>query len=216
MRRTLLALAALAAAAFTALTLAVPADATTTTDIFHYKSQSAYATWWTTTTTPTGGRTETGTAIAAYDSNHGSDLFAAQATTYFDANDNVLSRTYFRGTTWSTFSLSVGQSLASASLSVTGLAGTKDVWDSEGNITSTDVTVGAVTAAWTGQGKASRYVENYQRHEKGYTYTNHNQGTSRPATATGTFGGSALSADQLTDCGMGDFKSGTISITVGY
>jgi hypothetical protein len=217
MKRALTALAALAAAAFTALALAVPAGAATSTDVFRYKSLTANATWSTTMATPTGGISVTDTYIEAYKSNQGSYLYAAQVTVNYDAGGNYLSETFTRGTTWSTLSFSIGQSLASASLSVTDLAGTKDYYDSQGlPFASEDVTIGAVNAAWTAQGKASREMTNNQYHTEGYTYTNHSLGTSRPATATGTFGGSAFSADQLVFCGLGDYSSGTITINVGH
>jgi hypothetical protein len=214
MRRALTALATLATAAFTALALAAPAGAATTTEVIHFKDLTAYATWQTTTTTPTGGTNLTFTTVSASKSSQGSGLNSAyQDTFYYGADGTYLGGTSIYADNWSKVSFAIEPSLVNASLSATGLTGHMITWDPEGNVTSKDVTIGAVNAAWAGQGKISRQTTNYQTHQKGYNYISHTMGTSRPATATGTFVDTVLSTDQLLDCGMGNYSSGTISVS---
>ena len=219
MKRALIALATLATAGLTALTVAAPAGAATNTQVIHYKDTFAYAFWSTTRTTP-AGTTVTDSNVQVSQSSQGSaGLYADQFISYYGADGTFLGAKETWGFSVGQISFSVNPGFLSASTSATGLVGGMETYDANWSVTSVDYNYafGDASATWTGQGKITNTVYNdkYGSPREGITVIDHNQGLSRPAAATGTVAGLTFDAGDLVMGELGNVQTGQIVITVG-
>ena len=209
MRRAALALAAVA---FTALGLAGQASAASG-QVTHIRFSGAYAeaSWRT-----TGATSETDTYILVIRSKQGPHLEVARTTNNFDANGLFTGATETISDVTSGYSLAIDlPQLGSATLSGAGLPAQTCTLDANHNVTGcTDATID-VTAAWSGAGPVTHLVSNNFFRSAGMVVTDHFNGTSRDATATGTFAGRALAAGDLTAADLGVTKSGTTTSCIG-
>jgi hypothetical protein len=208
MRRALL---ALAVTAFTVLALAGPASAASgqvTRSSFH--GTFATADWFTSSAT-----SSTDTFVNASKSRQGSELFVDQFTANYDANGNFTGATDTSADVTSGFSFAIQPSLASASLSGSGLPATTCTFDANFNLIGCSPTTIDVTATWTGHGPISRAVFNDHFKSDGFSENDHFNGTDRAATATGTIGGLTLSTSELQFADLGTANSGTITVCIG-
>jgi len=219
MKRSLFALATMAAAAFTALTLAAPAGAATNTQVTSYKNTYAHASWSTTSTTSTG-TTVTDSNVALVKSTQGwADLSAWQLIQNYGADGSFLGAKETWGFNVGQFPYSVNPGLLSASASATGLVGGMETYDANWHVASVDYNYafGDVSATWTGQGKVTNTVYNYKYGSpgEGMTVIDHNVGISRPAAATGTVAGLTFGGGDLVMGEIGNAKTGEIIIMFG-
>lgn len=219
MKRALIALATMATAAFTALSLAAPAGAATDTRVINYKDTFAYAFWQTTTTTPTGTTVTDGNVQVTKSTQGWSGLYAGQFIQYYDTNGTFLGAKETWGSSVSPASFSINPGFLSASASATGLVGGMVTYDAKWQPTSTDYnySFGDASATWTGQGKVTNTVHNYKYGSpgEGMTVIDHNDGRSRPAAATGTVAGLTFGAGDLVMGQLGNVRTGEIIIMFG-
>jgi hypothetical protein len=205
------ALTGLTAAALTLLALAGPASAApaqVTQVRFH--GTFANGLWVTSSATQF-----TITLIGVSNAPPGSELFADQFTINEDANGAFTGATDTRVQVTSGFSFSITQPLVSASASGTGLPATTCTYDANIVLIGCSTTTTDLAAAWTGQGPIDRGVTNTHFRLDGFSETTHSNGSARDATATGTFGGSTLSADDLQFADLGTTNSGLVAICIG-
>ncbi|HEX2309049.1 MAG TPA: hypothetical protein VHI14_12075 [Jatrophihabitantaceae bacterium] len=177
---------------------------------FRFSGKSADAAWETSTATSV-----TDAAVTVSTSNQGSHLFVTQFTAYFDTNGNFTGATDTIADVTSGFSFALGQSLASASLSGSGLPATTCTFDANFNQIGCTASTIDVTVTWTGQGPISRGVTTSHSKSDGFSVTNHFNGTFRDATATGTVGGLTLSASELHFADLAITKTGTTIVCIG-
>jgi hypothetical protein len=208
MRRALLGLAVTALAV---LAFAGPAGATTG-QVTHLRVSGKFAAaiWFTSTAT-----SSTDTSVNVSKSTQGSELFADQFTVTFDSSGNTTGSTETFADVGSGFSFTLQQSLDSASVSGLGLPGQTCTFDANANLIGCSAATIDVTAAWTGQGPISRSVENDHFKSDGFSETIHFSGTSRDATATGTFNGSTLTAGDLAFAELATQSSGAVTVCTG-
>jgi hypothetical protein len=208
MRRALI---GLAVTTLTVLALAGPASAApgqVTQLRFH--GTFAEALWFTSSAT-----SSTDTFVNVSKSMQGSELFVDQFTANYDANGNFTGATDTSAEVTSGFSFAIKQSLASASLSGSGLPATTCTFDANFNLIGCSATTIDVTATWTGQGPITRAVFNDHFKSDGFSENDHFNGTDRAATATGTVGGLTLSASELQFADLGTANSGTVTVCIG-
>jgi hypothetical protein len=208
MRRALI---GLAVTTFTVLALAGPASAASgQVTQFRFHGTFAEAFWFTSSAT-----SSTDTFVNVSKSMQGSELFADQFTANFDANGNFTGATDTSADVTSGFSFAIKQSLASASLSGSGLPATTCTFDANFNLIGCSATTIDVNVTWTGQGPITRSVFNDHFKSDGFSANDHFNGTDRAATATGTMGGLTLTASELQFADLGTANSGTITICIG-
>jgi hypothetical protein len=208
MRRALI---GLAAAALTLLALAGPAGAASAqVTQFRFHGTFANALWVTSSATQF-----TLTTVGASESSLGSELFADRFTIDEDASGAFTGATDITVHVTSGFSFSISQPLVSASVSGTGLPATTCTYDANIALIGCSATTIDLAAAWTGQGPIDRGVTNSHFRIDGFSDTTHSNGTARDATATGTFGGSTLSADDLQFADLGTTTSGFVTVCMG-
>ena len=207
MRRRILALVALA----TLLLPAMPAAAAAGGTSFHFSQtgRGADAVW---STLPADGipvtnvvYTDTFVSTAEQavkaDGTVFSDkfLFIDQFSYKFDRSGNfifVSETSGFAG--GNDVNLSVASKLTSASVTASVALQTCTV-DRRGNFSCADAGIGSVDAAWTGQGDIVRVNGTFHAVSKGFTYNSHFRGTSRNATAVGSFNGAGLGSSLWAD-----------------
>jgi hypothetical protein len=208
MRRALI---GLAVTTFTVLALAGPASAASgQVTRFSFHGTFAEALWFTSSAT-----SSTDTFVNVSKSMQGSELFVDQFTANFDTNGNFTGATDTSADVTSGFSFATKQTLASASLSGSGLPATTCTFDANFNLIGCSATTIDVTVAWTGQGPISRAVFNDHFKSDGFSENDHFNGTDRAATATGTIGGLTLSASELQFADLGTANSGTVTVCIG-
>jgi hypothetical protein len=208
MRRALI---GLAVTTLTVLALAGPASAAPgQVTQFRFHGTFAEALWSTSSAT-----SSTDTFVNVSKSMQGSELFVDQFTANFDANGNFTGATDTSADVTSGFSFAIQQSLASASLSGSGLPATTCTFDANFNLIGCSATTIDVNVAWTGQGPISRAVFNDHFKSDGFSENDHFNGTDRAATATGTVGGLTLSASELQFADLGTANSGTVTVCIG-
>jgi hypothetical protein len=208
MRRALI---GLAVTTFTVLALAGPASAASgQVTRFSFHGTFAEALWFTSSAT-----SSTDTFVNVSKSMQGSELFVDQFTANFDTNGNFTGATDTSADVTSGFSFATKQTLASASLSGSGLPATTCTFDANFNLIGCSATTIDVTVAWTGQGPISRAVFNDHFKSDGFSENDHFNGTDRAAAATGTIGGLTLSASELQFADLGTANSGTVTVCIG-
>jgi hypothetical protein len=211
MRRALFALAVTACTVL-ALALAGPASAAPG-QVTHvrFSGKSAEAFWETATATGV-----TDTSVNASTSKHASRLFVVRLTSHFGANPRR-----FTGATETIanvtrgFSFTLRHSLASASLSGSGLPATTCTYDAHFNPTGCRATTIHVTVTWTGHGPISRDVSTDHCKSDGFRVHSHFNGTFRDATANGTVAGHPVSASQLQFADLSITKAGYTTVGIG-
>jgi hypothetical protein len=209
MRRALI---GLAVTALTVLALAGPASAApgqVTQIRFH--GTSAGALWVTNSAT-----SFTATFINVSKPPQGpEELSAEHFTESLDASGMPTGFTDTLVRVTSGFTFTISQPLKSASTSGSGLPATTCTYDANFNLIGCSPTTIDVAAAWTGQGPISRGVSTGHFRSDGFSVTEHSNGTTRAATATGTFGGVTLNASDLQFANLGTTNSGSVTVCIG-
>jgi hypothetical protein len=210
MRRALFALA-LAAVTGLALALAGPASAASG-QVTHFRFHGGFAEafWETSTATRV-----TDTVVTVSRSKQGSQLFVDQVTAHLDANGNFAGATETISEVTNGFSFTLLHRLAGASLSGSGLPATRCTFDANFNQTGCTATTIGVAVTWTGQGPITRSGSNDRFKSDGVRVTDHFNGTSRTATATGRVAGRTLSPSDLQFADVGTAKSGSTTVCIG-
>ena len=205
MRRVLLGLTVMA---LTVLTVAGAANAAPgQVTQFRFKGSFAEAAWST---------SSTDTYVNVSQSTQGSELFIDQFTANFDASGNFTGETDTSADVTSGFSFAIEKrSLASASVSGSGLPATTCTFDANFNLIGCTATTIDATAAWTGQGPITRGVSNDHFKSDGFSERDHFNGTDRNATATGTIAGLTLTASDLEFADLGTTNAGSTTICIG-
>jgi hypothetical protein len=210
MRRALFALA-LTAVTGLALALAGPASgASGQVTHFRFHGGFAEAFWETSTAT-----SFTDTSVTVSTSKQGSGLFVDRFTAHFDANGNFTGATETSSEVTGGFSFTLRHRLAGASLSGSGLPAVRCTFDADFNQTGCTATTIGVTVTWTGRGPIAREVSNEHFKSDGFSVTDHFNGTSRDATASGRVAGGTLSASALQFADVGTAKSGSTTVCIG-
>lgn len=210
----------LAVTALAVLSFAAPASAAAG-QVAHFRFHGTFAeAFWSTSS----GTTFTDTTVVVSTSKQGSALNTDQFTGNLDADGNftggtdtlVQSPGAMEPGVTSGFSFTIdAPKLTTASVSGSGLPAKKCTFDAMGNETGcTDTTVD-VSATWTGEGPITRSVSNFHMKTAGFSMNSHFNGTSRAATATGTFNGVPLSATELSFADLGTTHSGDIKRCIG-
>jgi hypothetical protein len=209
MRRALI---GLAVTAFTVLALAGPASAAPAQVMrFSFHGTVANAAWST-----ISAASLTDTSVHVSESLQGSVLSVEQFTANRDANGNFTGGTDTFTQVTGGFSFDIDQALlTSASLSGPGLPATACTLDADFRVIGCTATTIDMTLEWTGQGPISRTVSNDHFASDGFSETDHFNGTSRAATATGIIGGLALSASELEFANLVTENSETVTICIG-
>jgi hypothetical protein len=205
------ALTGLAVMAFTVLALAGRASAgSAQVTQFHLHGTFANALW--VNDSPTRF---TETILGASKLTEGSDMGGDQFTLFLDPNGGFTGATETKFHVTSGFSFTISQPLASASVSGSGLPATTCTYDANINLIGCSDTTIDVAAEWTGQGPISRSVFNEHFKSDGTSVTDHFNGTFRDATATGTFAGFPLSAEDLQFANLDTATTGRITVCIG-
>jgi hypothetical protein len=208
MRRALL---ALAVTTFTVLALTWSANAAAAqVTHFRFSGPSADADWETSTAT-----SDTDTSVSVSKSKQGSHLLVDQFTTHFDANGNFTGATDTSSEVTGGFSFTLRHRLAGASVSGSGLSAMRCTLDADFNQTGCSATTIGVTVTWTGRGPIAREVSNEHFKSDGFSVTDHFNGTSRDATASGRVAGGTLRASALQFADVGTAKSGSTTVCIG-
>lgn len=215
MRRAMI---GLAVTALTALAAAWPASAALAqaaqvTQVTHVRFSGNFASAYWLTNSATS---DVSTYIDVSQSTQGSQLFVNQNISHLDANGNYAGETdTFTDGVTSGFSFTFAPSLASASLSASGLPATTCTYDANGNEIGCSATIIDVNVSWTGQGPITHSVFNHHVKSAEFSETDHSTGTERDATPTGTVAGFTPSAAGLQFAGLEIAKSGTITVCTG-
>ncbi len=205
------ALTGLAVTAFTVLALAGPASAAPA-QVTQFQLHGTFANALWVNDSPTRF---TETILGASKLTRGSDMGGFQFTLFLDPNGGFTGATETTFHVTSGFSFTISQPLASASVSGSGLPATTCTYDANIILIGCSDTTVDVAADWTGQGPISRSVFNEHFRSDGTSVTGHFNGTFRDATATGTFAGFPLSADDLQFANLGTAATGTVTVCVG-
>jgi hypothetical protein len=205
------ALTGLAVAALALLALAGPASAASgQVTQFRFHGTFADALWFTSSAT-----SSTDTFVNVSKSARGSELFVDQFTANLDANGNFTGATDTSADVTSGFSFAIQQSLASASVSGSGLPARTCTFDANFNLIGCSATTIDATATWTGQGTISCAVSNDHFKSDGLVFTEHSNGAGRAAMATGTVGGLTLTAGDVEIAELGTTDQGSVAVCIG-
>ncbi len=207
MRRALIGIAVTAAAV---LGYALPAGAAVS-PVTHIKFKGPYAEadWF-----ATSGSTATETYVNVSTTATGHRLVVYHLVGNLDAQGFVTSGTETIADVTSGFSFSSDTvKLTAASLSATGLPAQSCTFSANSPITDCTSTTISVSATWTGQGPITRGVVNEHFKTGGVRISNHINGISRSATASGSVDGSSLSPSDVSFAELGRTNSGTTVIT---
>ena len=186
---------------------AAPADV----QHFTFRGTFAEALWSTSTDT-----SFTDTYINPSKTRHGQELFLDQFTDNVDSSGNFTGATETFADVTSGFSFAIDATkFSSASVSGSGLPATTCTYDADFNLIGCSDTTVDVDATWTGQGPIGRstFAEHFK--SDGFSFTDHFQGTSRDATASGTVAGLTLTTGDLDFADMGRSNFGETDICIG-
>lgn len=192
---------------FTATASAAPADV----QHFTFRGTFAEAAWVTSTDTSL-----TFTYINPAKTRTGQELFVDQFTDNFDSSGNFVGEIDTIADVTSGFSFSIDAvKLSTASASGSDLPATTCTYDADFNLIGCVDSAIDVNATWTGQGPIGRGTFHDNFRQDGFHFTDHFQGTSRDATASGTIGGLTLGTGDLEFADMGRANFGEVDICVG-
>lgn len=145
------------------------------------------------------------------------ELEVVQNTVLIDIGGNFAGEidTFVDVSSGFTFTIDSGR-LSGASMRGADLPATTCSYDADFNLIGcTDTTTIDASATWTGQGPIARGTFHNQYQSDGFKFTDHFQGTSRDATATGTVGSLTLITGDLDFADLGHSNYGAVDICIG-
>ncbi|HEX9300118.1 MAG TPA: hypothetical protein VF968_08305 [Actinomycetota bacterium] len=144
------------------------------------------------------------------------ELFVDQDTEYFDNGGNFIgdTDTFVDVPNGFSFTTDAGK-LSAASVSGSHVPGTTCSYDANFDLIGCTGTAVDVSVTWTGYGPIGRGTFHDQFHSDGFTFSDHFQGMSRKAVASGTVGGRVLTTDDLGFADMLRSNFGGVDICIG-
>lgn len=157
---------------------------------------------------------DTSTYVRVSQSNRESSLVADQFTQNYDANQNVTGATETLTEVTSGFSFSIDSTrLSAASASGSALPATTCTYDANFNQVSCSPATVRLDVTWTSEGPVTHSASTSHVRAGGFSVTDHLNGTSRDATATGSL--DELSLGTSAYAVLGKAVAGSTTLCIG-